>query len=158
MGYYHSAQICENGHVITSYADEYTEERQEFCSICGAKTIMECPNCSSLIKGSASEFGYLSDYDAPSYCHACGTPYPWTNQAIEAANELLELEDLLSIDELEYLSQNMCSIISDTPKSKVVATKLKLAMGKLSANVASALRDIVVDIASEATKKIILGE
>nr|WP_302596466.1 DUF2321 domain-containing protein [uncultured Cellulosilyticum sp.] len=158
MAYYHTAQICTNGHVITSYADQYVEDRENFCSECGASTIMHCPNCSQPIKGRESEFGYIGDYDAPSYCHYCGTPYPWTAQAIDATNELLELEDLLSRDELEYLSQNMSSIISDTPKSKVVATKLKLAMGKLSTNVASAIKDVVVDVASETAKKIILGE
>ena len=35
MGYYHTAQICLNGHVITDSYDKNPEFRQNYCDKCG---------------------------------------------------------------------------------------------------------------------------
>lgn len=95
---------------------------------------------------------------APSYCYNCGNPYPWTESALESAKELLALENILSQDELDYFNENMPSITVDTPKTKVVATKLNMYISKASSVVGSTLKDIIVEIGSETAKKIILGE
>lgn len=158
MSGYHNAQICKNGHVITSYADHYTYAKENYCSKCGSETITKCLNCSSNIRGREKEYGYLGEYKAPSYCYNCGKPYPWTKASLEAAQELLALENILSPNELDYFNENMSSILVDTPKSKVIATKLKIFINKASSVVGSTLKDIIVEIGSETAKKIILGE
>lgn len=160
IGHYRTAQICLNGHVITDAADAYPEFKTKFCIDCGEKTIMNCTKCNERILGEYYVENYLgsSDYTAPAYCHNCGNPYPWTQSALDATQELLSLENKLSTEELTYLSENMSSLIADTPKTKVVATKLKLAISKLGPATSSAIRDIVVDIASEAAKKIIFPQ
>lgn len=159
MSYYHVAQICLNGHVITDTYDQNPEFRQNFCNKCGEKTITKCPNCKSNIRGDYEVEGICfigSTMDtAPAYCYNCGSPYPWTKTALESTQELLALESTLSSDELSYLSENLSSIIVDTPKTKVVATKFKISLSKISSTTASAIKDILVDIASETAKKII---
>lgn len=35
MGWYNTAQVCLNGHIITAYADSYEQHRKDFCSECG---------------------------------------------------------------------------------------------------------------------------
>lgn len=158
MSGYHIAQICKNGHVITSYANVDVSYREDYCSDCGSQTIMQCPNCNKSIKGSAIEYGYLGNYIAPSYCYTCGNPFPWTEDKLSTTQELLELDNVLSADELSYLTANLNSLLVDTPKTKLVATKLKLALTKISTVTASAIKDIIIDISSEAAKKIIMGE
>ncbi|MBY7009425.1 DUF2321 domain-containing protein [Clostridium botulinum] len=159
MGYYHIAQICENGHLITGSIDTSPELSQ---NICGAKTLTKCPNCNKNIKGNYEVEGvaFLGStiHQAPSYCPECGEPYPWTKNALDATKELLTMDSDLDEAEIQYLSENMNSLLSDTPKTKVVATKFKLALKKVSITTASAIKDILVDIASEAAKKIIFPQ
>jgi len=50
-GWYDTAQICTNGHVINSMARSEPKHNKKFCDKCGAKTIMNCPNCNSPIRG-----------------------------------------------------------------------------------------------------------
>ena len=51
-GYYETAQVCINGHVITSAIESNKSSMQEFCEDCGKPTIIKCPDCKSRIRGS----------------------------------------------------------------------------------------------------------
>ena len=155
MANYYPAEICLNGHVISSCRNNI----EKYCSICGAKTISICPSCQVPIRGELNtDIIIVKDYVLPAYCFNCGQPFPWTQSKIDAINELMELDEQLSVDEKSYISQNINSIISDTPKTKVVATKFGILFKKAGKITASAIRDILVDIASESAKKIIFGE
>ncbi|MDR3595147.1 DUF2321 domain-containing protein [Clostridium sp.] len=161
MGYYETAQICENGHVITVCYP--TDSGENYCHSCGSKTMTTCPSCDAQIRGKYQSDGAISittkkNFPTPSFCYNCGDPYPWTKSALEATSELLQLESTLSAEELSYLNENMASILVDTPKTTVVATKLKIALGKAGSTAASAIKDILVDIASETAKKIIFPQ
>ena len=156
MSNFYNAQICLNGHVI-SY---YSEDIEKFCSQCGAKTITSCPNCGTNIRG-------MKDYDIPtigavytlpSYCPECGSPYPWTQSKLDAMKELIDFDENLSPDEKDYMNSNLKDLTVDTPKTKVVATKFKSYLRKAGTAVASSIREILVDIASEAAKKIIFQQ
>lgn len=157
MGYYDTAQVCLNGHIITANYNNNPSIRQDYCGQCGEKTVISCQNCGANIHGDYIIDGFwdASDPKVDDYCYKCGQPYPWTQEKLDATQELLELEGTLTSEELSYLADNMNSILVNTPKTKVVATKLKIAISKTSDVVSSALRDILVDIASEAAKKIL---
>ncbi|NRY58845.1 hypothetical protein DE169_004073 [Clostridium acetobutylicum] len=102
MGTYRTAQICLNGHEITTSANTSPELMENFCSKCGAATITNCPICNTPIRGSYHVEGVLSlghEYKIPSYCHNCGKPYPWTKTALESANALIEEDENLNSDE-----------------------------------------------------------
>lgn len=158
MAYYHTAQICINGHMINDSADRDVECNKNYCDQCGGKTISKCPSCNSNIHGDYEVPGVCCvgfETSVPAYCHNCGQPYPWTKQKLEAVQELLTLDDSLNEKDLQYFSDNMNSIVNDTPKTKVVATKLKMFLSKAAPVVGTSLRELLVDIASEAAKKII---
>lgn len=64
----------------------------------------------------------------------------------------------LSDIEKETLKSTFDDLVVDTPKTQIAAQKYKNLMSKAKANIAKALRDILVDIASEAAKKALFGQ
>lgn len=156
MSNYYPAEICLNGHVISSYSTNI----EKYCSNCGAKTISSCPSCNTPIRGkyNADNVVILQDYKAPSYCFSCGKPFPWTQSRIDAIAELIEFDNQLSKDEKLYISNNVNELTIDTPKTKVVATKVKFYLSEAATATADAIKDILVEIISESAKKIIFGQ
>jgi len=121
---------------------------------------MQCPKCETEIRGDYYVEGIASlgsDYHAPSFCHNCGKSYPWTESKIEAAKELIGFSEDLSAAEKNALATDLPDLVHETPKTQVAATRFKKLAAKIGGGVASSLRDIVVDVASEAAKKTILG-
>ena len=159
MGVYRTAQICQNGHVITS-ADTSPGLSAPFCRQCGSKTITKCPDCSANIRGYYHVDGVVSlgeHYGAPAFCHACGKPYPWTAAKLEGARELADELHELTTEEREKLKGTLDDLVRDTPRTQVASTRFKRIMSKVGASSASAMRDIIVDVLSESAKKMILG-
>ncbi len=75
MNKYYTAQICENGHVISSVGDS----SDLFCEECGSKIINSCPSCNSPIRGQLNDDSFIvCTYNAPKHCPKCGEAYPWT--------------------------------------------------------------------------------
>jgi len=85
MGWYDTALICENGHVVNKSVKEFPQGNTSFCETCGAKTISSCPECGGEIRGTYHVEGFIGtfDYTTPKYCEACGSPFPWTKTAID---------------------------------------------------------------------------
>ena len=163
---YDIAQICNNGHIITSRFASRPESRKKFCDKCGAATITNCQNCNSPIRGysrpTIDDSGGLvmgSSLSAPpSFCPDCGKPYPWTEAKLKAAQELADLLEDLSSEEREILKKSFDDIVQDTPQAAVAANKIKILIAKVSKIAAEQIRKLVVEIASETARKIILGK
>lgn len=157
MGYYRTAQICLNGHLITDSADAYSELQEKFCSKCGSKTIMACQHCNSKIRGDYYVEGVwgVSDYDIPAYCHNCGKPYPWTQAAIESAALLINEDENLNSDEKQQFRETLPDLIvqSPTPRTQVAVVRFKKFISKTASYTADGIKDIFVDVASETIKK-----
>ena len=51
MGCYYTAEVCINGHCISSRVEDSPELRSKFCPFCGSETITHCTNCSVNIRG-----------------------------------------------------------------------------------------------------------
>lgn len=153
---YDKAQICLNGHVISSSSTNV----EKYCSICGSETIDKCPNCDIPIRGNENIPGVIVvyKYNVPSYCYNCGNPFPWTKSKLEALQELIDFDDQLSSDEKLFMHDNVKSLTVDVPRTKVVATKFSIFLKKAGVATSSAIRDILVDIVSESAKKIIFGQ
>lgn len=151
------AQICLNGHIINSSTKRSPQFNKKFCDRCGKAAITQCEQCSNPIQGHYHSPGLISvsEIFTPAFCQNCGAAYPWTTVRLEAARELaLELDGLNDTDK-ETLSQSIDDLIKDTPSTPVAATRFKNLLAKAGKEGASALRDILVDIASETAKKII---
>lgn len=151
--HYRAAQICTNGHVITS--DITNEARMApRCQECGAETITACPSCSTPIRGQyyVPHFGG-SPYARPKYCHHCGRPFPWTEGAVRAWHEIVEESEGLSKDEKERLRGSIDDLIADTPSTNVAVTRVKKWLAKAGNIVGPSVKQIVLDVGTAAVKK-----
>jgi hypothetical protein len=88
-----------------------------------------------------------------------GLRQPVSVDPIEARSreELIELSDDIEASDKEILVADLPDLARETPRTQVAATRVRKSAAKLGGSVASALRDIAVDVASEAAKKIIVG-
>lgn len=159
-GQHDAAQICVNGHVINDSIHRSPQFNQDCCDKCGEKTIFQCQNCQTEIKGHYFSPGVISmgSMEAPNFCHKCGKPYPWTTKKIAAFMEMTEELDELSPEEKGKLKNSLDDIISQTPKSEVASFRVKKVLAKLGKDSYGAIRDILVDVASETAKKALFGK
>ena len=156
--FYDTAQICENGHLVTMNFNSNPHNRKNFCTICSAKTITECPACKKPIQGCliheyesfdfcigynddvlGNDIGRSSHYEAeyctteyelPSYCHNCGAPYPWTEALISSFNEIIDLADEFDVPEKTILKEAFPNLLNDQPKAAVAALKISKLLKK----------------------------
>jgi hypothetical protein len=157
---YDIAQICPNGHVANSSVRLFPQFNQSHCDKCGEKTSTECPKCKTPIRGGYHAPGVLliSEYTAPAFCQHCGCAFPWTERTIQSAIELAVESGGLSQPDQEQFTQSVHEIAHDTPKAKLAGSRLARLLGKMTKTTADAVRDMLVDIASEAVKKVIWPE
>lgn len=156
--YYETAQVCLNGHVITDSYNRNVERRKEFCPKCGARTIHKCPNCNNAIQGDYVVPGVvaigLGPKKPPAYCHACGAPFPWTVESLNAARQLtLEAEELSG--QKEQLIESLPDLVSESPRTKVAVNRWKKALETVTPQLGGMLKEILVDVVSESVKKVL---
>jgi hypothetical protein len=149
--FYCTAQVCTNGHVITSKADERPERTSDWCKDCGATTIMNCPSCGTIIRGFPIDDAGAR-YARPAFCHHCGRPYPWTEAKIRAAKDLAQLLKI-SPTERELVEKDIDELIRDTPGAPVAAVRFKGILTKAGKTLTRAFRDILVSVLSETANK-----
>ena len=157
---YHVAQVCLNGHVVTSLADKQPERCESFCSECGEATLMQCSACNASIRSYHADDGAygLGEYHPPAFCHNCGSAFPWTERKIAGAVELVQMDGKLSDGELQQFKSDLTELTKDSPKTQVASLRFKQVMTTVGASIASGVRSIVVDVLSEAAKKAIWGK
>lgn len=153
---YRTAQICKNGHVITSNTNN-TAHLSNFCSECRAETISSCPKCNTPIRGKYDVPGVMgiSTYTPPKYCHHCGHPFPWTESTLNSISELLDMQDQLTEDEKQHFMSYLPIIFDETPQAEVTALKLRLLFNKLPSEIGSLAKNVITDVISESIKKIL---
>lgn len=149
-GLYHNAQICLQGHVRSS---DGRYERGEHCTKCGAACIDNCQYCGAPLRGQLANSS-VRHYDLPFFCPApeCGIAYPWMQDRLETARELLDDTENLSLDERAEVWDLLKFAMSD-PKSDWVQAKTKLIRTKL-AKVSTASRDILLDFAAKVAAEV----
>ncbi len=153
-GTYDVAQICENGHVITDKLRTSPERAQKFCEDCGAATISACRNCNADIPGHHREPYVLTfGYGRPSFCRNCGLAYPWTQAALDDFKSLAELAEGLTPEQQKQLGAAIDDIVVDTPKTNGAIARIKLLAPKVAGEVWQAMRQIIVEVGTEAAKK-----
>jgi hypothetical protein len=155
MGDYDTALVCLNGHTINDSFHDYPQFNSKFCKKCGAAGITNCPKCNAFLRGHLR--GVLSVHEEPPapYCYNCGLPYPWTEEALKAANDLIDLSHLADSEKADY-KQAILDTTKDTPRARVAVEKLKRYSAKVGKPIADGVKEIITNIAAEAIKKILL--
>lgn len=156
MGTYRTAQVCKNGHVITSNIHN-SAHLSNFCPECRAETITSCPNCNTPIRGEYDVPGVISfsTYTPPKYCHHCGYTFPWTEEKINSISKLLDMQDQLTEEEKKHFMSYLPVIFSETPQSEVSALQLKLLFNKLPSEISSLAKRLISDAISEGIRNIL---
>ena len=146
-------QVCLSGHQITDRAKEAPQFCKAFCSDCGARTIMACPECDAPIQGHYwSPTGFSTrTTPVPNNCHACGAAYPWRQQALAAAIEAVQLE--LDAQDAAAAAALVPAVAAETPSTELAAYKLNTLLAKLQKPAYDIAIKVVSDIASETAKK-----
>jgi hypothetical protein len=157
---YDVAQICMNGHVINDSTQEYPHRNRKHCHKCGKPTITACPDCGFDIRGEyimREPFIRTEAFPAPAFCENCGTPYPWTKLALDAARELTDQMPNLTDTEKAEVKADLDDLVVDSPRTKLAASRVKRLLAKAGGELPGMFREVVVSIASDAAKKAFLG-
>jgi hypothetical protein len=137
---YNAAQICLQGDVQS--ADGTPFEPTQHCTKCGSKCIHQCPSCQAAIRG---KMKYSSDsYNLPSFCHGCGKPYPWMDEKLKTAKDLLFHDDKLTYEERKEL-WGLLQYVMSNPKADLAPAKSKLISIKVQ-KAAEPIKDFIADV------------
>lgn len=160
-GWYDTAQVCLNGHVITDRASSAAQHMRKFCDKCGEATITKCPHCQRDIQGDYHSDVVFIGGDGPTaaaFCHECGKPFPWTEAGLKAAQELAgELSGLTS-EEREALAKSLPDLLRETPRTGLAATRFKRLVTKAGPVALEGFRKLLVDFGVAAAKEVIFGK
>ena len=159
MGWYNTAQVCLNGHVITARTAS-REHTKKFCDRCGGETITNCPSCEAAIKGEYEVDAVISFSgmeEPPKFCDSCGKPYPWTEKLLQAAEELAEEFEDLTPDERKTLTSSIHDVITQNPHQSVAEIRIKKLGTKIGEEGAGFLRDLLRGYVSEELLKSLFG-
>lgn len=158
MDGYDIAQICLNGHVITSMAGSSPNFKKDFCKECGSQTITNCQECSKPIKGYYHVSGVIGgfEYEAPRFCDSCGNPLPWVKTKIETVRELVALIESISESERQDLQESIIELISDTSKVPIAKVKLKRYLANIDSDISDGIREVLKDVLNEKIRKELL--
>lgn len=159
------AQICLNGHVLTSMSND-SLIAEPFCSKCGASIINKCQDCNTPIKGSRRVSSVIEDppyhypsiiYHKPSFCFKCSHTFSWTTRIKDAANELINFSENLSLTEKDDLKNSISDLLIESPETNLSTIKFKTYVAKAGTEIGKGLKDILIDLVSETVKKSIWG-
>jgi hypothetical protein len=140
-GIHCTAQICKQGHI--QHCDGMPFSEKVHCVTCGSKCIDECMHCQEPIRGAVA-YTDTSRYVRPQFCHGCGHPYPWMEERLRTARELLDNDDKLSEQDRQSLWGDLQYVMS-TPKADLAPAKRKLIEIKL-ASATGAIREAVMEL------------
>lgn len=163
MSYYDTAQVCNNGHLITDEAQRNPSCLEKKCSQCGAPTITTCPACDAPIRGryhsEAKSIQYIEYKESVvgAYCYNCGIPYPWTTVAFETAEAIIHEDELLTEEEMNQFCECLPDLIVETPKTILALIHYKKLVDKAASATGPALLKVLIEYLPEMVKKALLG-
>lgn len=149
---YDQAQICLTGHTINSSYTVFPQHNKKYCDLCGAKTIIECPNCRQPIRGWYKDGSPFQEYAPPKFCHNCGGIFPWTKATIEAAKELVDDLEELTAEEKESYKESIDELVKESPKQELAAGRVKGYLMKAGPKIYQEFKDITAKVLSEIIK------
>lgn len=152
------AQICLNGHVVTTRAEVVPFKLlRPFCSKCGKETFVKCPRCQETIKGAwppdEIDFAQGPGFEFPHFCPECGAPYPWTAGKLQAARELAAELDGLTGAEREQLAASLEDLVGEGPRTALAATRFTRLIARANGAAVAGFQEMVAELASSAARR-----
>ncbi|NPV89552.1 MAG: DUF2321 domain-containing protein [Firmicutes bacterium] len=117
--YYEIALVCQNGHVISDRVSGDTKGSVKYCPVCGAGSTDKCGSCGEFIRGFNKKVD-PAEYRikrAPHQCHRCGELYPWTKDAIQTFERIIDAIDVFKDEEKAVLRTSITDLIEFTPNT-----------------------------------------
>jgi len=143
---YCEAQICMQGDVQSSDGTPF--DPVGHWTKCGAQCINVCLNCMAPIRGKEKYSAAI--YECPSFCHRCGHPYPWMDDKLRTAHDLLFHDDQLTYEERKEL-WGLLRYVMSSPKAELAPAKSKLIAIKIQ-KAAAPIKDFVTDVLAYAAE------
>jgi hypothetical protein len=137
---YFGAQICMQGDVQSS--DGTSIDPMGHCTKCGSTCVHHCISCNEPIRG--QNMTVQTSYIAPSFCHGCGKPYPWMDEKLKIARDLLLHDEKLSYEERKEL-WGLLQYVMSNPKAELAPAKSKLLLLKVP-KATDSIREFVTDL------------
>jgi hypothetical protein len=91
------------------------------------------------------------------YCYDCGAAFPWTIAKIAAAKEHAAEVEGLDEAERKQLQEAIEDLAAGGARTDLAASRFKRLMKKAGVAVGSGLYKVVIDVASDAAKKALMG-
>lgn len=153
---YDIAQVCLNGHVANRSTLRSPAFSKRYCKDCGAETISTCGSCNTPIQGEYHVSGVfaVSDYRPPAYCHACGSPFPWTQAKLEAAKDVADQLGL-DVPERALIDRSIEELVRNTPRAPAEAVRFKRIIETGAPWALEAFRQIMYDVLGDKVKTLI---
>lgn len=96
----------------------------------------------------------IGSYDLPSFCFQCGSPFPWTTRRQQTAIDLFS-DEVNNADDCQLFEESIRQVLCDTPQAQLASNRVVRLLAKVGKGTAQAIRDVLVDVVSEAAKKAI---
>lgn len=128
MNKYLTAQVCLNGHIITSATEDEPENMCVRCPDCGEKTITACPSCNTPLRGKHHDEKVVICGPPPTkdaQCPNCGKPLPWTERTIQKTALIIQEDEMLPKQLKTLFIQSLPDIIVETPGTNLAIVRMK---------------------------------
>ncbi len=156
---YHTALICENGHVLSSNLEGELNPPSH-CPDCGTQALRQCTGCGKPIRGQRYTLpGFtlpgFAPWPRPAFCHACGEAFLWTEAQRQALLDLVDEAEGLGDDDRKALREILPDLGIEGPRTRFAALRALSLLRKLGGGVKDAVYRAMVDICSETAAKIL---
>jgi len=148
---YDVMQVWLDGHQITDCAELLPHHKKPFCPQCSEKTITACPECNASIQEHLKSVMSAHSSPNPNNCQSCGTAFPWRQDAIASAIEILQMP--IEDQDAAEIAKLVPDIAIETPKTHLAALKLTRLISNLAKPAYDISIKVVSDLTSETAKK-----
>ena len=90
----------------------------------------------------------------PDFCRGCGSAYPWMLRKIAVLETLASEIDGLDPEDRRIWREDLLDLIKDTPRTPLAANRFLKVIRKLGPTIGDGAKTIIIQVISEAAKKI----
>lgn len=91
---------------------------------------------------------------APPFCVECGAPYPWTEERLIAARQLVEEMDL-DVPDKTLVLEDVENIIRDTPRATASAVRFGRYLERAKPALNQGFKTLLAEVLSQSVKKVL---